>query len=63
MPWEASGLVPDGEWLFDTYQTYWSLGDTVNVSIGQGYFLLPPPSSWRSTRRPSPITASSTGRS
>jgi penicillin-binding protein 2 len=42
MPWEAPGLVPDGEWLFDTYQSYWSLGDTVNVSIGQGYFLCTP---------------------
>ncbi len=42
MPWEAPGLAPDGEWLFDTYQTYWSLGDTVNASIGQGYFLCTP---------------------
>jgi penicillin-binding protein 2 len=42
LPWEASGLVPDGEWLFDNYQQYWSLGDTVNVSIGQGYFLTTP---------------------
>ena len=42
LPWEAAGLVPDGEWLFDNYQQYWSLGDTVNVSIGQGYFLTTP---------------------
>lgn len=42
MPWEAAGLIPDGEWLFDTYQTYWSLGDTLIGSIGQGYFLVTP---------------------
>ncbi|MCC6703782.1 MAG: penicillin-binding protein 2 [Thermomicrobiales bacterium] len=42
LPWEAPGLVPNGEWLFDNYQQYWSLGDTINTSIGQGYFLTTP---------------------
>ena len=42
LPWEAAGLVPDAEWRFDAYQEYWSLGDTINVSIGQGYFLTTP---------------------
>ncbi|MDQ3044120.1 MAG: penicillin-binding transpeptidase domain-containing protein, partial [Chloroflexota bacterium] len=39
LPLEAGGLVPDPEWLFDTYKGLgWSSGDTINVSIGQGYF-------------------------
>jgi penicillin-binding protein 2 len=42
LPWEAPGLVPSPEWLYDNYQMYWSSGDTINVSIGQGYFLSTP---------------------
>ena len=42
LPWEAPGLVPNPEWLFDNYQQYWSSGDTINASIGQGYFLATP---------------------
>jgi penicillin-binding protein 2 len=38
LPWEAPGLVPDPDWLFENYQNYWSSGDTINVSIGQGFF-------------------------
>jgi penicillin-binding protein 2 len=42
IPFEAQGLVPNPEWLFDNYSQYWSIGDTINVSIGQGYFLATP---------------------
>jgi penicillin-binding protein 2 len=38
LPWEASGRVPSPSWLFANYGQYWSAGDTINVSIGQGYF-------------------------
>lgn len=33
---EASGRVPDAKWMFQTLHEYWSVGDTINVSIGQG---------------------------
>jgi len=43
LPAEAPGVAPDDEWLARTYQgAGWSLGDTINVSIGQGYFLTTP---------------------
>jgi penicillin-binding protein 2 len=42
LPGEVAGLVPDDQWLFDTYQEYWSPGDTVITSIGQGNFLATP---------------------
>lgn len=42
LPSEANGVVPDGEWLQRTYRESWSLGATINVSIGQGYFLTTP---------------------
>jgi penicillin-binding protein 2 len=43
LPTEANGVVPDAEWLARTYQgAGWSVGDTINVSIGQGYFLTTP---------------------
>ena len=43
LPSEANGLVPDPEWLARTYQgAGWSVGDTINVSIGQGFFLTTP---------------------
>ena len=34
--------MPNPEWLFDNYSQYWSIGDTINTSIGQGYFLATP---------------------
>ncbi len=35
---EASGVVPDAKWLFQSpLHEYWSVGDTINVSIGQGH--------------------------
>lgn len=39
---ESSGLVPDPEWKLATYQENWTVGDTVNMSIGQGYLLVTP---------------------
>ena len=43
LPTEAPGVVPDAEWRARTFQgTGWSVGDTINVSIGQGFFLTTP---------------------
>ncbi len=37
LPGEVAGLVPSPEWKVDTFQTPWVGGDTVNLSIGQGF--------------------------
>ncbi|MFM9108662.1 MAG: penicillin-binding transpeptidase domain-containing protein [Chloroflexota bacterium] len=43
LPSEAPGVVPDPEWLALTYPgDGWSVGATINASIGQGYFLSTP---------------------
>lgn len=42
LPQEAEGVAPDAEWMRETYNTGWSAGDTINASIGQGYFLASP---------------------
>ncbi len=43
LPSEAPGVVPDPEWLARTRQGEgWSVSATINVSIGQGYFLTTP---------------------
>lgn len=39
---EASGLVPDDAWKRRVYNEGWSVGDTVNLAIGQGFFLTTP---------------------
>ena len=40
---EAEGLVPTPEWLQQTFEGgFWSVGDTINVSIGQGHLLMTP---------------------
>jgi penicillin-binding protein 2 len=39
---EAAGLVGDDAWKRKTYNDAWRTGDTVNLSIGQGYFLATP---------------------
>ena len=39
---EAEGVVPDGAWLFRELGENWSIGDTINVSIGQGHLLNTP---------------------
>jgi penicillin-binding protein 2 len=39
---EARGVVPNPLWLFQTLREYWSVGDTINVSIGQGHLACTP---------------------
>ena len=39
---ETSGLLPSQEWKMKRYQQKWYAGDTVSVSIGQGYNLMTP---------------------
>ncbi len=39
---EASGLVGDNAWKLKTYKDAWRTGDSINLSIGQGYFLATP---------------------
>ncbi len=39
---EAEGLVPNSDWLWETLEETWSIGDTINVSIGQGHLLCTP---------------------
>jgi len=37
IPGESDGLVPDTKWKEDTVGEPWTLGDTYNFGIGQGY--------------------------
>lgn len=39
---QVEGLIPTEEWKKRTLREKWYLGDTVNMSIGQGYTLLSP---------------------
>lgn len=39
---ERYGTVPDPQWLMRKYKRPWSIYDTVNTSIGQGYVLVNP---------------------
>ncbi len=41
-PQENSGFVPSVEWKNDTYGELWYIGDTYNLSIGQGNLLVTP---------------------
>ncbi len=42
LPNEKRGTIPDPEWKSKRYQETWTLGDTYNSSIGQGYVLTTP---------------------
>ena len=42
IPGEAKGLVPDPVWKRKTIGDLWTLGDTYNMGIGQGYVLSTP---------------------
>jgi len=42
LPGEAAGLIPTPKWKEQTYNEKWTLGDTMNISIGQGYLLATP---------------------
>ncbi len=39
---EASGLIPDPEWMLATNDREWNLNDSVNMAIGQGDVLVTP---------------------
>lgn len=39
---ESAGLVPDEAWKRETLNDIWYQGDTINMSIGQGYLLATP---------------------
>jgi penicillin-binding protein 2 len=39
---EIGGLVPDPEWKVETIGESWTVGDTINISIGQGEFTATP---------------------
>ena len=39
---ESKGLVPDRDWKYKMKQQPWFPGETLNVGIGQGYFLATP---------------------
>lgn len=42
LPGESEGLFPTEEWKMKTYKEKWYDGDTVNLSIGQGYLGITP---------------------
>ncbi len=42
LPGEASGLLPDPAWKKATLRQGWYKGDSVNLSIGQGFLLMTP---------------------
>ena len=42
LPGEAAGLVPDGAWKEEQIGEVWTLGDTYNFGIGQGYLTVTP---------------------
>ncbi len=42
LPEEAKGLVADDAWKRLNYKIPWSIGDTINMSIGQGFLQITP---------------------
>lgn len=42
LPGELSGFVPTKQWKLEKYGTKWGVGDTLNLSIGQGFILATP---------------------
>lgn len=42
LPGESEGLVPDAAWKEETISEPWTLGDTYNFGIGQGYVAATP---------------------
>lgn len=38
LPGEKTGVYPSTEWKMKTYKKAWLPGETISVSIGQGYF-------------------------
>src|SRR5690606_40780314 len=41
-PQDAAGLVPDPAWQRASYNELWYPGDTVNISLGQGFLHVKP---------------------
>lgn len=39
---ESTGLVPDDAWKQEVFEEEWYLGDTINMTIGQGYMQVTP---------------------
>ncbi len=42
LPGEADGFLPSKQWKEETYGERWYIGDTYNVAIGQGNFIVTP---------------------
>jgi penicillin-binding protein 2 len=42
LPSETRGLVPDSKWKREVYHDRWYTGESVNMSIGQGYVQVSP---------------------
>jgi penicillin-binding protein 2 len=42
MPNQRRGIVPDPAWKLERYDADWSVADTLNMSIGQGYLVANP---------------------
>ncbi|MFN3371433.1 MAG: penicillin-binding protein 2 [Sphingomonadaceae bacterium] len=42
MPVQRKGIVPDPAWKLDRYNQPWSVADTLNMAIGQGYLIANP---------------------
>lgn len=42
IPWQKKGIVPDPAWKENRYNKPWTVGETLNYSIGQGYLLTTP---------------------
>lgn len=42
LPNEFIGIVPSREWKYNKYKKNWNVGETLNMSIGQGDFLTTP---------------------
>jgi penicillin-binding protein 2 len=42
LPYEASGLLPSPDWKIKNRKERWYPGDTINISIGQGYLTVSP---------------------
>jgi len=42
MPIQRKGIVPDPAWKMERYDQAWSVADTLNMAIGQGYLIANP---------------------